>query len=159
MSKKEQIATFIGHRDAYISNGKRNKVKALIKRMIENDVRTFWCGAQGAFDGLCANILKELKEFYPGIKVYVVTPYFNENYLKELNLLIEDGYYDGIISPPIEHVPPKYAIIARNKYMIENSNILIAYVDSIIGNAYACYRYAVRRGDVVTYNLGDLKTL
>ncbi|MBQ8177812.1 MAG: DUF1273 family protein [Clostridia bacterium] len=157
MKNNGLIATFIGHRDVYLSNSTRKKIRKALKETIESGVLTFYCGAQGAFDSTCAVILKELKEYFPTIKVYVVTPYFNESYLKELDLLVQDGYYDGIITPPIEHIPPKYAILARNKYMIDKSIILFAYVDYSIGGAYATYKYAKNKKFIDIYNFGALE--
>lgn len=156
MSNDLLIATFIGHRDASLSLNGRKKLKAIIEKVIASGVKTFWCGAHGSFDGACASILKELKEYYLDLKVYVVSPYLSEHYLRELNRLVDNGYYDGIILPPIEAIPQKYAILARNKYMIDHCCALISYVNATFGGAYTAYKYAKRKHEITVFNLGIL---
>lgn len=36
--------------------------------------------------------------------------------------------FDSTLYPNIENTPPRFAILKRNKWMIDNSNFLIAYV-------------------------------
>lgn len=154
VKKPNRIATFIGHRDIHITMEEHKVIRDVLIDKIEHGITIFWCGANGNFDSTCTSILKELKSTYK-IQVYVVTPYFDEHYLKELKTLVEQGVFDGIISPPIEAVPPKYAILARNRYMVDNSTILFAYVDRKFGGAYSCYKYAQGKG-VSIINFGSL---
>ena len=141
------IISFAGHRDLIITQKIRQKLrKQLIDIISHNDCEyIFYCGALGTFDGLCAETLKDLKKYYENYKVIVVTPYFKENYIKELSYLVNSGYYDEILYPPIEHVPPKYAIEKRNQYIIDHSDILISYVERSYGGAYKTLKYAKKR--------------
>ena len=57
--------------------------------------------------------------------------------------------YDYIIYPEIEDKPKRYAISYRNKYMVEKSDCVIAYVLHKWGGAYSTYTYAKRKGKTV----------
>ncbi len=153
----KQIVTFVGHRDAYISKQKKREIKEHLQELIRMGIKTFWIGANGNFDGTCATILKELKDYYEDICVCAVSPYVSESYLKELKRLVSAGYYDEIIYPPIENVPPKYAIWERNKYMIDNADFLLTFIDINIGGAYKSMEYAKSIFFPFIHNFGSLK--
>lgn len=53
--------------------------------------------------------------------------------------------FDDTIYPDIEKVPPGFAIIKRNEWMIDNSDFLIAYVKNDFGGAYKTLQYAEKK--------------
>lgn len=53
--------------------------------------------------------------------------------------------FDDTLYPEIEKVPPKFAIIKRNEWMIDKSDFLIAYVEHNWGGAYRTLEYAKRK--------------
>ena len=61
-----------------------------------------------------------------------------------------------MIYPALENVPPKYAIIRRNEWMIDKADLLIAYVTHGWGGAARTYRYAKQKG-IPTVNLAEAK--
>ena len=81
-----------------------------------------------------------------------VTPYVNPAYQK---MRACEKEYDVIVFPPIENVPPKFAISARNKWMVEQSDAVVAFVNHDWGGAYATYRHAQRRSKEV-FNLAEI---
>ena len=103
---------------------------------------TFFCGGYGEFDGLASRAVDILRKRYPdvGIKKYFVAPYLDPSYLKKLEFIKE--YYDEIIYPPIENVPPQFAILERNHWMISNSDIGIYYCQYKYGNTGKLLSYA-----------------
>ena len=65
------------------------------------------------------------------------------------------NYYDEIYYPIDRNTHPKSAITKRNRWMMENSDLLIAYVeDGRKGGAMTALRYAEKLG-VKIINLGD----
>ena len=54
-------------------------------------------------------------------------------------------YYDEIIYPEIESVPPRYAIIKRNKWMVEKADCIIVYVNRRFGGAYTALKHGVNK--------------
>jgi hypothetical protein len=53
--------------------------------------------------------------------------------------------YDAIIYPEIEDKPPKFAITYRNRWMIEQSDLVVFGITHDFGGAYHAYRYAKRK--------------
>jgi len=55
------------------------------------------------------------------------------------------GLCDTSIYPPIENVPPKFAISKRNEWMMISADLIIAYVNRSYGGAYKSLQVAKRR--------------
>ena len=103
---------------------------------------TFYLGFYGDFDSLCLRILKELKLTYPHIEIVFITPYLDADYQK---LIYAKECFDEVIFPPLEKVPKKYAILRRNKWMVENADFLIAYVKYSWGGAAKTLEFAKQK--------------
>ena len=56
--------------------------------------------------------------------------------------------FDGTIYPDIENVPPRFAIIKRNEWMVKQSDFMIAYVNYPWGGAYKTLQYAERKKNI-----------
>ncbi|MBQ4160316.1 MAG: hypothetical protein IJD83_05240 [Clostridia bacterium] len=134
-----KTVTFCGHRTLSIAETERLRVRlyAEIEKMIFQGAAEFLLGGYGDFDRLCAKTVKALQAKYPHIKSVLVIPYLNREYNTEL--------YDCTEYPPIEAVPPRYAIVKRNAYMVERAEIVIAYVKYTFGGAWTTLEYAKRR--------------
>lgn len=151
-----------GHREMFrditsaddITNLKEN-LCIFIERMIKlYDVETFLTGRRGEFDNLFSCVIRKLKEKYPKIKLVLVEPYFSNS----LNTHKEyyESMYDSIIIPDeLAGVHPKQAIKLRNKWMVENSFMVISYVNRTSGGAYEAIKYAEKIG-VFVYNIGKI---
>ena len=64
--------------------------------------------------------------------------------------------FDSIIYPDLEHVPPRYAISHRNRWMIGQADVVISHVSHQYGGAYAMYLVAKQKAKKI-YNLGSLQ--
>ena len=120
------VCTFFGHANA--PKEIEPIIKSTLVDLIENkDVTTFYVGNHGNFDYMVAKVLQELSEIY-SIKYYVVLSYMpNKNEISDSHTLLPEG---------IELVHPKYAISRRNKWMIDKSDYVVAYVRRNFGGAY-----------------------
>ena len=133
--------TFFGHRDA------PTEIKPLLKNvildLIENyDVTQFYLGNQGNFDTMARNLLYEIGQFQ-NIKYDIVLAYFQINkdpLLAEYNTILPEG---------IENVPYRFAIEYRNKWLIENSDIVITYVTHAFGGAAKFKKLSEKRRKTV----------
>lgn len=140
----QKICTFAGHGEIYGENTLKEKLKKEIINLIGSYVvNTFYNGGKGQFDWLCAECVKELKKDYPLIKSYLILAYMPG----KKNQFDTDFYkrFDDILYPEIEKVPPKFAIIKRNEWMIDKSDFLIAYVDHNWGGAYRTLNHATKK--------------
>lgn len=142
------ICTFIGHRNTpnYIEPILKNTILDLIKNQ---NVNKFYVGNNGNFDVMVLKILKEFEKTY-NINYSIVLPYYPKN--KTLYI----DYSKTILPDGIEKTPPRFGIVRRNKWMIENSNFLICYVTQDITNAYSFIKFAENKSKVII-NLARLQ--
>ena len=112
--------TFFGHRNT--TSEVSVALHEVLIDLIENkNADTFYVGNHGNFDKMVRKELKKLKEIYPHINYSVVLAYLGKKQEDE-------NYSDTIYPDGLEKVPPKYAIIERNKWMIKKADILVCYV-------------------------------
>ena len=130
--------TFCGHGDKHYGEDVRKRLFDTVEELIKEGAKEFLLGGYGSFDSMAAGVVRELKQTYPKIRSTLVIPYLDRKYD---NL----DYYDASIYPPIEKAPKRLAIIKRNEWMVDNSDVVIAYVDHDWGGAARTYAYAVRR--------------
>ena len=132
-----------GHRIVFESiSGKLDKA---IEGAVSQGCEIFYTGAMGEFDSLFSSAVRKAKKAYPHIKLICVKPYFtndintNGNYYAAL--------YDDIIIPyELADIHPKAAIKTRNRWMIDNSDIVLIYTVRNYGGAYEAKRYAECNG-------------
>ena len=137
------IITFCGHSNCLFSDEEKEKLKQLlIKEIRKNPTCKFYLGGYGAFDSLCLRTLRELKKEFQDIELIFITPYIDKNYSK---LEFAKYHYDDIIFPPLESVPRKFAILKRNEWMVEEADLVIAYVIYSWGGATKTLEYAKRK--------------
>ena len=136
------IVMFCGHTDSMLTDNEQILLKKLLVDIIKNnETCSFYLGAYGNFDTICFKILTELKIEYKIISRVFITPYlYKSEKLKTLSKI-----YDETIYPPIEKTPPKFAILKRNRWMVENSDLLICYISHTFGGAYTTYKYALSK--------------
>lgn len=135
---------FTGHSDIWDSS-LAEKIKSVAEDLIVNhNVREFWVGNYGNFDGSAASVIRELQKTYSDVKLDLVIPYLTKsiNEYKEL-------YYkkcDNILIADIpENTPKRFHITKANEYMVNNSDFLICYIQRSWGGAITTYKYAKRK--------------
>ena len=147
-----KICCFAGHRKIYDD---REIIKAKLEKEIINliethNVTTFYNGGKGDFDWLCAHTVANLKKDYPFISSHLVLAYIPKEKNKYADIL---KIFDSMIYPGMEKTPPRFAIIKRNQWMINYSDVLIAYVKNRFGGAYKTLQYAERKKNIKIINL------
>ena len=140
------IVTFVGHGTLNISG----ELSAEIKKTIENNIIgkdrvTFYCGGYGDFDNHCARLCREIKVLHSQCEVVFVTPYLTSSQQVKLKYLLDAKLYDSTVYPPLENVLPRYAITKRNEWMIDQADLVIAFVSHEYGGAYKTLKYAHRK--------------
>ena len=141
------IITFFGHSSIAFGQVVGEIVKDIIRKNISpSETISFYLGGYGDFDELCASACRELKKEYIRTELVYITPYMDEREQRKIIELQKCGLYDTSIYPPIESVPPRFAILKRNKWMVRKSDLVIAYVKHNFGGAYKGVEYAKRIG-------------
>ncbi len=135
--------TFAGHKDLY---GPPTLMDALKKAILfytagHDEPVTFLLGLYGKFDVLCAEAVRDLKATHPNFVSVFVTPYLDDRRLSDP---LTSKLYDVSEYPPLENTPLRFAISKRNAYMIQKSDVVIAFVSHTWGGAYKSLQMAKR---------------
>ena len=133
--------TFFGHKDT--PKEIEPTLRATLVDLIENHGATeFYVGNNGNFDTMVRRQLEELSQVYP-ITYSVVLAYLptkKSEYEDHSNTILPEG---------IETVPKRFAISYRNKWMVEQSDIVVTYVARTYGGAWQFKAMAERQGKTV----------
>lgn len=138
--------TFAGHREVYDC-----RLDNLLELTIENILKkdnsfVFYCGDMGEFDKMCSVAVRTAKRRHPelDIKLMLVLPHM----MSKINTdkYFYENLYDEVIIPiELSDVHYKSAITKRNRWIVDESDFLIAYVYKEYGGAYTTLKYACRK--------------
>ena len=141
------VCTFAGHREVYQANI-ADKLDEAISRIIKNDdCFRFLVGGMGDFDGMCSSAVRRAKRNYPNkqISLELILPYLTQE-LNENKSYYEISYDDVVVPIELGGVHYKSAITKRNRWMVDKSDWMIAFVYRDFGGAYTSLRYAEKKG-------------
>jgi len=131
------IVTFCGHGRLPTSSEVRQWLEAAVAPYLGIPNVVFYFGGYGEFDRLAAAVVREKKDINGSMERVLVIPYLDRQY--------DCSGYDGTTYPPLESVPRRYAISKRNEWMVDNADVVIAYVTHSWGGAATTLEYAKRR--------------
>lgn len=151
--KQLKFCVFTGHRELSSDFSKR-KLKEEIKKLISLGVDTFLCGMAIGFDLLAAETVFSLKKKNPQIKLIACIPcigqekYFSKADQKRYvdavkksdeRIILADSYYRGCMQ-------------ARDKYMAERGDVMLAYCTKKEGGAaytVRCFQKLHPDGEII----------
>lgn len=141
------VCTFAGHREVYQANISEMLDEAISKIINTDDSFRFLVGGMGEFDGMCSSAVRRAKRKYPNkeIRLELVLPYLTQE-LNDNKLYYETSFDDVVIPIELAGVHYKSAITKRNRWMVEQSDWLIAFVYRDFGGAYTTLHYAEKKG-------------
>ncbi len=152
--KKNSRCCFAGHSDIYGTDEIKKKIKQIAENLIVNhNVKEFWVGNYGNFDGCSARAIRELKEKYPNITLELVIPYLTKG-VSDYKCLYDKQYDNILIADIPEKTPRRYYITKCNEYIVDNSDYLICYINRSCGGAITTYNYAKRKKKQI-FNIAD----
>lgn len=141
------IVTFCGHREIEQTTEVEEWLQTVIHGLIEQGATTFYLGGYGAFDGLAASVLRKEKKNHPWIELILVLAYLNGRQ--------DAAGYDGSVYPELEKIPRRFAILHRNRWMVQSADVVVAYVLHDWGGAATTLRYAKqKRKRIISYSEG-----
>lgn len=124
-----------------------NELKREIMMAIDDGFNIFLCGGAQGVDTWAANIILELKEKYPYIKLILVIPFEGYNsFVTEINYSRTIKYADEIIVVGAEKGVKGFT--KRDHYMIDRSERVIAVYDErskIKSGTYRAVQYAEKK--------------
>ena len=133
--------TFFGHKDT--PKEIEPTLRTTLVDLIENHGATeFYVGNNGNFDTMVRRQLENLSQTYP-ITYSVVLAYLPTKKSEY------DDYTNTILPEGIETVPKRFAISYRNKWMVDQADIVVTYVTHSFGGATQFKDMAERHGNTV----------
>ena len=147
--------SLFGHRQSDHLWALEAQLKASVRRLIESkSCIVFLIGRNGEFDEYAASVIKQAKREIENenADLTLVLPY------RVSNIEYYEKYYDNVVIPDSVHnAHPKSAILLRNQWMIDRSDLVMVYVERNVGGAYQAMKYAERTGKSIVI-LGNKKT-
>ena len=138
------ICTFFGHKDT--PKEIEPTLRSTLIDLIENKkVNVFYVGNNGNFDTMVRRQLEDLSQTYP-VTYSVVLAYLPTEKNKYDNLT------NTIYPEGLETVSKRFAISWRNKWMIQQSDIVVTYVTHSFGGA-AQFKDVAKRMNKLTIEL------
>lgn len=146
--QKTIIVTFAGHRDVCGNRDSlENDIYAYLAGFAENGtaIRAL-TGGMGDFDGLCSAAVRRIKRTFPMVSVNLalVAPYMKQEYNTNREYY-ETQYDELIIFSSQGEYHPKRVITERNRWMVDQADILLTYVYRDFGGAQATVSYAKKK--------------
>lgn len=131
-----------GHRTLF-TNIELELYQVIEKLITENGVDIFYTGGMGQFDEQFTNAVRKAKLKYNHISIVLIKPYFS-NELNTNKEYYNYRYDDVMICEESELVHPKAAIKKRNRWMVDECDFVIGYIQRDYGGAYDAIQYARR---------------
>ena len=132
--------SLFGHREINNLQHIDDQLVPIIKELIQTKLHvSFLIGRNGEFDEYAASLIKCVQREVgkENSDMTLVLPY------AVANIEYFEKYYDSIIIPESVHgTYIKAAITLKNRWMIEQSDLVIVYVERDSGGAYMAMKYA-----------------
>ncbi len=143
---KNRSCCFTGHR--FIPKG---DMSALCRRLVESiemlvaeGITEFYSGGAIGFDMLAAEAVLFLKDRYPQIRLHIIVPCENQDVKwSEENKIRYRKIKDS--ADEVRCLSPVYfngCMQVRNRYMVDNSCVCIAYLTKMTGGTAGTVKYA-----------------
>lgn len=152
-------ACFTGHRSHKLpwrANEEDERCKTMketlrceIEKSIQRGYKTFLCGMALGFDMICAEMILDLKKQYKDIKLIGALPcrtqdikWSIKNKERYRNILTQ---LDDIRCVYEEYIGVE-CMLERNRYMVNNSSLMIALFNGLSGGTKSAINYAKKQG-------------
>ena len=133
------VCCFFGHKN--VTSNLTECLLPILNELITEGVDSFLVGNQGSFDGIVLHTLRLLKEKHPHITYHIVLAYMpgaKQEYSSYDPM--ETLYPEGL-----ESVHPRFAISWRNKWMIQEADVVVTYITHSWGGAAQFAELAERK--------------
>lgn len=146
--------TLFGHRDLYA----HRKVEQWLCPILCDLIQTkpfveIYIGRNGEFDLFAASVVKRVQKILGNENsvMTLVLPYH------KTDIEYYENYYDNILIPQcVGRMHPKGAITKRNRWMVEEADLFVCYVERECGGAYNAMKYAKKLGKPII-NIASLE--
>lgn len=156
--EKEKACSFTGHRQikGELIYTVQSLVEYHVERLVEEGYTDFICGGALGFDTLAASTVINLRSKYKRIRLLLAIPHLGQeaHWSFQDRALYRDILRSADDSIVLSNRYTPTCMGVRNRYMIDNSNICIAYVTEDKGGAYNTVKYALTK-DIKIINIAS----
>lgn len=151
MIEKSKTLAVTGHRTVDKTLDEK-KLKDLFISYIEKGIDTFLIGMAVGFDSICFKCLYKLKKKYD-IKLICCIPcenqdkFFTDKQKKEYATFLQVSDQNIYVSKTYSG----YCMMKRNKFMVDNCSVLVAYLRQDKGGTKQTVDYALTKGVLIEY--------
>lgn len=135
-----KTCSFFGHRHLY-DNVDEKLMEHIEYAINVLDVTAFYVGGYGDFDGKVTSAMIDIRKKYPHVKLYLALAYLP---LKKDNIDLSMWYDGTVYFEGLELAVKRFAISKRNSLMVDNSDVIICYIQREHGGAYKAVAHAKR---------------
>lgn len=132
--------SLFGHREIEDLRRMEYQLEPIVRELMQKkQYVAFLIGRNGEFDEFAASVIKRVQRDRgkENSDITLVLPY------PVASMMHYEEYYDGIIIPDAVHgAHPKAAISLKNRWMVEQSDLIVVYAEREGGGAYAAMKYA-----------------
>lgn len=143
MFDKEKACAFTGHRPEKLHISE-NEAKSQLCNSIESAIKlgytTFITGCARGVDTWAGEIVLDFKNIYPTIRLVCALPF--PDFAKNAPHLVEQADFVHVISQGYS----LHTFQARNRWMVDNASLLIAFFTGEKGGTENTVKYAQNRG-------------
>ncbi len=136
------VVTFCGHSNFDSDDGIKKKFIEILEKEVGDNATHFYFGDYGGFDRFSKSVCYQYKKTHPNCKLYFVSPYNDRNYIKHRLYYIEG--YDSSIIPDLKCFK-KFGVLERNRWMVDQADLVIAFVEHSWGGASKTLNYAYKK--------------
>ncbi|MGI6361039.1 MAG: SLOG family protein [Bacillota bacterium] len=153
---KEHSCCFTGHRQVAPTDLKRVKSRLydLIERLIGAGINVFYNGGALGFDLLAAQVVIEMRESFPQVKLIMVLPCKSQsNRWSEADRAKYERTLDS--ADQVIYTAEQYdngCMHRRNRYLVDHSAYCLAYLTRPKGGTFYTVNYALKK-DLWVVNL------
>ena len=156
MMQRDYTVCFFGHREIMDFYRAEASTEKLLRQLIyEKPYIEFLVGRDGDYDQIVSSTVRRLKRELSSETCWLtwVLPYMKAEL--QNNLPAFEAYYDSIeICESSSFLHPKAAFQARNRSLVDRSDLCVFYVEHRSGGAWNTMRYALQQKKQ-TANLAD----
>ena len=154
--QRDYTVCFFGHREIMDFYRAEARTEKLLRRLIhERPYIEFLVGRDGEYDQIVASTVRRLKRELASESCWLtwVLPYVKAELRNNLSAF--EAYYDSIeVCESSSILHPKAAFQARNRSLVDRSDLCVFFVDHQTGGSWKTMRYALRQKKQVV-NLAD----
>ncbi len=121
-----------------------DKLKSLFLKYVDLGIDTFLIGMAVGYDTICFRILEKIRRSGKNIRIICCIPcpeqdkFFSEEQKTEYKRMIDSADFSILL----ENRYTPYCMMKRNKFMVDNSSVLIAYLREKKGGTKRTVDYA-----------------